>query len=221
MMNADESGMKRLLDAALDPTVDQADVVGRVVALTESPSGRISRRRRRPWTGSRGPAIGLAAAAVMTATAMAVSWLVSAGGDGVIETGSGKPTCPTAFLRFPWSGQHADGAMEPLDADSLLLCEYLTLGSPSPPDDQIWVTDPSVVADLRARMNSLPSLSGATHCPMDTGQTVYAIFVKGDRRVGIEVDLSGCQVVRSKAKAGWSAPDFGIQQQIRELLVRA
>jgi hypothetical protein len=79
------------------------------------------------------------------------------------------------------------------------------------------VTDESAIENLRTAVNTLQPFGDAM-CPMDTGLTVLAIFIRGNRQVGIEIDLSGCQFVSSRAKRGWDGPSFPIQTQVRELL---
>ncbi len=115
------------------------------------------------------------------------------------------PKCPTHDRRLLVSTTvGADATLAPQGAQKVLLCRYSGLGhTPAGPKSlaliaQHLLGNATTVGGLAARLNSLPTSSGAFHCPADTGAAIIAFFRYGSTAKAddpITVHLQGCSNV--------------------------
>lgn len=121
--------------------------------------------------------------------------------------GGGKPTAApgsssaqasaacAASSRAPVNSTR-DGARDevvPPGPTAVLLCRYGPRGARV---REVSITSSTTVTELAARLNALPSASGAYACPSDEGETITADFsyASGPENP-VSIRLSGCQTV--------------------------
>jgi hypothetical protein len=135
---------------------------------------------------------------VAIAFALAATAGFATGANAVSTDEQGSAGCPTT-APTPNASQPAEGLLAPKGATSVLLCRYHGL-NPSTTAHHLerarLLTAANQVAQLTTELDALPRASGVTHCPMDDGSELTAVFAYPRAATAtVYVGLTGCRAV--------------------------